>query len=183
MTLETFDTALARLGTAPGWFSHLHHAEGFPFEYSDNIRGRLEYIRDHKPPEEQPLRFASIRRLTPEQAKAWDKADKVRDKADKAWAKADKARDNAWAKADKAWDKAAKAWAKADKARDKAWAKADKAWAKAWAKADKARAKADKARAKAWDKAAKVRAALHLEVCPSTCLWDTVHHSIFGEAK
>ena len=42
-------SCLARIGTDPGRFTHLHHAQPFPIERSVNVRERLVYIRDHKP--------------------------------------------------------------------------------------------------------------------------------------
>jgi hypothetical protein len=153
-----------------GWFWHVHHDT--LIEWSEDIDERIEYIKNHKPPNEIPLR---LKLLKPVKGKipsaAWEKAYVAWQKADAAWEKAYVARQ----KASAAWEKAYVAWQKADAARQKAYVAVQKAEAArqkayvAWQKADAAREKAYVARQKA--EAARQTnptvLALHAKECPN----------------
>ncbi len=102
---------------------HVHH--DILWEYCFDYNERVEYIKQNKPLNEQPLRLKLLQiipedRLPGRESPEWSAYDKAKSAYDKAWSafvKAKSAYDKAWS----AYDKARSAFVKAKSAYDKAW--------------------------------------------------------------
>ncbi|MCR4293606.1 MAG: hypothetical protein NUV76_12105 [Candidatus Kuenenia sp.] len=84
------------------YFWHVHHET--LVESSENIEGRIEYIRENKPSDEIETRLRLIKEVKGQLPIAWRDAEKAWQDAEKAWLDAyDVCRDvyNAWQAANK----------------------------------------------------------------------------------